>query len=142
MLFLVGSEARRRQGRFLSDGVLMVLAMVFVAVVAVGVIALTTDWFSSSARETPSQTETMETAPVVIPPAQTEPEVAAPVTIPVLQVVWKEVKNPTLPPAEQGFYSGHPYIVPGGGTRGQMKPKHSQNNALAPCSNTIPYTLP
>jgi len=56
---------------------------------------------SDSVRETPSQTEAVETALVENPPAQTEPEVAVPATIQLLETQWAEVAELPQNPGQQ-----------------------------------------
>jgi len=72
----------------------IVLAILLIAGIVVGGLALTTNLFSGSAQVEPRQTEQVNTAPVE-PPAQTEPEVVVPATtIPIVREPWKEIGFP------------------------------------------------
>ena len=82
---------------------------IIVAVIALS-ISVVIGARSDSARETPSQIEQVNTAPVVNPPAQIKPEVVAPVAPVVVDYRgnWVGVQgfDPSTIPVEEGFYSG------------------------------------
>jgi len=146
MLFLVGSEARRRQGRFLSDGVLMILAIVMSIMVTVGVIGFTTDLFSGSdsARVGPSQTEQMDTAPAMVQSlpfnpaqdeptqAQTEPEITpiAPEWVSITPDWEYTTVIPPMPVGE-GIYNGRASGATWGTPGSRDTPNNEQRRKIA-----------
>ena len=82
----------------------------------------------TSPQPTPTPTPTPTQVPDIQEP---NPDENTPATTPVVQVEWQKIINPTLPPAEEGFYSGLPYVF-GGGYQATEEAKTFAEQRLGP----------
>ena len=89
-----GSEARRHPWHFpWIEATVWTVAILLIAGIVVGGLALTTNLFSGSDQVEPRQAEEVDTAPAVVenPPAQTESEgTCMTQKLPLVQVAWTQ----------------------------------------------------